>query len=138
VSWDLNNEKLLSHILIDDRYARLLSERAGEAFFRCFIVEDRATGAVSMKYRFKYSDGNRNWFVVKSRERGAAAVDRLKLGMRKVISTAAQARGTPLPPDAIVYFDPPDDEGDGTKTIQWLVDRDLIEVVGVERERREL
>ena len=127
-SWDVDNEKLLCHILLDDSYAPMLSTRAGPAFFRAFIVENRATGQLSMKFRFKYQDGKRNWFRITPTDGGKTGIEELRKGVRSGLKTSAIFMGIPLPEDAVKFFDPPDDGGDGMKTVAWLVERDLIEV----------
>ncbi len=130
MSWNANEEKLLSLIVLDDGFARQLSDRAGPAFFRAFIVENRATGAISMKHRFKDIDGDRQWYSVTPKEQGPGTVDELRQGMRTVLEEAAHMIQVPLPPGAIQCFDPPDDRGDWERTIEWLIERDLVEVTG--------
>jgi hypothetical protein len=128
MSWDVQNEKLLSYVVLNDRYSRMLSSRAGDAFFRAFIVQNRATGQILMKLRFKYRDGERSWFEVTPTGRGEAAVEELRKGVRQVLETSAAIQGTPLPAGAIEFFDPPDDGGIPERTLDWLLAHDLIEV----------
>lgn len=96
MSWNIDNEKLLSHIVLDDRYAPMMSERAGEAYFRGFIVENRQTGKVTLKYRFKYCDGKRSWFEVRLKKGGPEAVSELRAGMLQVLEKASTLHGTPF------------------------------------------
>jgi len=56
--FDLTTQKLLCLILLDDRIGSVLSNEAGETFFRAFIVEDRLTGEIVMNMRFSYTDGD--------------------------------------------------------------------------------
>ncbi len=129
MSWDVDNEKLLSHIVLSDAYADLLCTDAGDAFFRGFIVENRKTHEVTLKFRFSYRDGKRSWYKVTSKLQGEAAAGHLRDGISDVLRTGYAAQhGDALPEDAIQYFDPPDDHGDGQNTIKWLLERDLIEV----------
>ena len=54
MSWDTHKEKLLCHMVLDDGFAKGLSPIAGSAFWRAFIVQDRKTGVISCKMRWKY------------------------------------------------------------------------------------
>ncbi len=138
VGWNANTEKLLCLVVVSDARAQELSPLAGEAFFRAFIVEDRASGAVSMKFRFRYSNGEDAWFSVKPQpqQERLAAYREFREGMAEIITTASEMIGVPLSPLDIKCFEPPDDEGDCFRTIQWLVDRDLIYPPRIEAEKR--
>lgn len=126
--WHVNTEKLLSHVVLNDLYATTLSSNAGPAFFRAFIVEERATGRIKMKYRFKYKDGNRNWFALTHQKIGEDAIKDFEAGLKEMlIQACATLLGVPLPESAVKFFRPPDDEGDGQRTIVWLIEQDLIE-----------
>jgi hypothetical protein len=128
MSWDVNQEKLLCHFLLDDAFAPLVSSEAGPAFFRGFIVQDRTTGSISMKFRFKYKDDTRNWFALDPKEQGPDTVRQLQYGIRKTLEEASFRMGIVLPECAIKFFLPADDGGDGSRTLAWLVEQDLIEV----------
>ncbi len=125
MSWDVDNEKLLCHLVVDDRLAPLLSHLAGEAYFRAFIVEHRQTRKISMKFRFHYSNGERSWFEVTPEEQ-SGAVEHLRAGMEQVLRDAAKLMNRELPSDAVVAFYPPDDGGDGKLTVRWLQKQGLI------------
>lgn len=127
--WNANEEKLLSLIAIDDSLALRLSPEASDAFFRAFVVEDRKTGKVECRYRMKYRNGQRNWYSFKLKEDVPkdAAVDKFEEAIKKMMSIAAGVFD--VPDTAVVKcFRPPDDAGDPDATLQWLVDRDLVEV----------
>jgi hypothetical protein len=131
--WDANKEKLRCLLILHDSFAPLLSVRAGAAFFRAFIVEDRQTGDVSMKARWKYRDPEeRNWIQAKTKNRGDVAVSEFVSGLRSVIQEASERMGQPLPPEALKAFYPPDDAGDPASTIIWLEMQDIVEITRVE------
>lgn len=128
--WEAEREKLRCMLVIDDSIGERLSNRAGRAFFRAFIVEDRATGAVQMKFRWKYRDPDEtSWGRVTTDKRGAKAVDFLQSGMAKTLTTAlSMIAGTGAPAAVVHAFYPPDDGGDPGSTIIWLDMKDLIEI----------
>ena len=127
--WNANAEKLHCLIVLDDDIASKLSARPGPAFFRAFIVEDRATGQMRMKFRFQYiNPDERNWYLVTTKLRGVEAIEFFQQGIEVMQRTAALAMGHQLPKDAISSFYPPDDGGDATATIIWLEMNDLIEI----------
>lgn len=132
MSWDVYQEKLLSHIVLDDRYAQLLCDGAGDAYFRAFIVEDRKTHKVTLKFRFKYRDDNRSWYEVTSKDRGEAAAAEFRKNIVYMLEASAAVKGMPLPEGAVKVFNPPDDHGDGSNTVKWLADQDLIEIRSIE------
>jgi hypothetical protein len=55
VGWMSNEEKLLALIVPDDEVASRLTDCGGEGFFRAFIVQNRATGQIMMRHRFRFS-----------------------------------------------------------------------------------
>jgi hypothetical protein len=128
--WDAAREKLRCMIVQDDSVAELLSDRAAPAFFRAFIVEDRATGAVEMKFRWHYKDPDeKSWGIVTTDKRGAEAVEYLQDGLTKVLTTAiAMIAGSHPPEDVVHAFYPPDDGGDAGSTLIWLDMKDLVEI----------
>jgi hypothetical protein len=129
MSWNANEEKLLCHIVLDDDVADELSDRAGPAFFRGFIVQDRASGVVALKYRFRCERPDESfWFHVKPSNQQDEIVDRLCCTMLLVLIQGATLAGKTLPSNAIKFFYPPDDEGDALRTIEWLKEKDLIEI----------
>lgn len=129
MSWDTHSEKLRCHIVLSDDVARYLSPRAGDAFFRAFIVEDRATGEIRLVFRYRYKNPDaRNWFRVISAKRGDEAVADLAAGIECVLITACEKIGRPIAADKIARFYPPDDGGDPRSTLIWLEMHDLIEL----------
>lgn len=133
--WNANTEKLLCLVVLDDHTANHLSSETGEAFFRAFIVQDRATGLIRMNFRFRYRDGKDSWFSVTPKDQQGALAE-LRDGIATVLEQASQGIGHPLKPGDVAYFEPPDDEGDFFRTIDWLVERDLINTPRVETKAR--
>lgn len=132
MSWNVNEEKLLCLMLLDDNLAPLMSSDAGPAYFRAFIVENRKTGEVALKLRFRYKRGPRMWTKFAHKElRGAEAMKEFHAGVVNMLTYAAQGIGRELPASAIKSFYPPDDQGDAGKTIIWLEMQDLIEIESV-------
>jgi hypothetical protein len=131
MSWNANTEKLLCLVLLDDKYAPRLSDRAGQAFARAFIVEDRASGEIRMMFRFRYKDPDeRSWYEARpDQKKGIEAVEFLRHAIQDVWVTAtAMLGGRRLPDDAVKAFYPPDDGGDPGRTIIWLEMQDLVEI----------
>lgn len=130
--WNANDEKLRCLIVLDDGVAELLSHRAGQAFFRAFIVEDRVTGKVRLKFRFRYKDPEqRNWFKATTDKRGDEAVEHFRSGVDEVLRTATSMLTVPLDANGVTAFFPPDDGGDVGSTLIWLEMRDLIEITEI-------
>jgi hypothetical protein len=130
VGWMSNEEKLLALIILDDEVAARLTDRGGEAFFRAFIVQNRATGQIMMRHRFRYVDHDA-WFEVDPKEQ-EGALTYLRESLTDMLLTAAQMMDGTISPLAVQVFEPPDDEGDFESTIAWLSARDLITVTRVE------
>jgi hypothetical protein len=127
--WDGNAEKLRCLMVLDDGIAELLSHRAGQAFFRAFIVEDRASGEMRMKFRWRYKDpDDRSWCQATTDKRGDEAVEFFRSAIEKVLRTAASTLGLSIGVNGIKGFFPPDDGGDCASTLIWLEMRDLIEI----------
>jgi hypothetical protein len=133
MSWNANEEKLLCHIVLDDSLAPLLSSDAGPAFFRAFIVEDRKSGEVRLKFRFRYKSTPRSWFRIAAQNlRGTEAVEDFRAGIEFMLTEAARKLGRPFPEGAIKCYYPPDDMGDVGRTIIWLEMQDLVEIDHIE------
>jgi hypothetical protein len=132
MGFDLNKEKLRCLVVLDDDVASKLSCAAGPAYCRGFILENRETHEVFALYRFKYEDGERNWFRLIPKEQTSveAAVEDLRLKIETVLNLAIMVFGVKekAAKDAILSFYPPDDEGDPAKTIIWLEQQDLVEI----------
>jgi hypothetical protein len=124
-------EKLLCFMLLDDGFAKQISVAADDAFWRGFIVQDRATGLVSMKFRFKYKNGNRNWYNVNPKhQHGQETVELLRNSLEDVLCEALKIHGLSSEQvrNAVQCFYPPDDGGDFMATATWLAERDLVEI----------
>jgi hypothetical protein len=131
VGWNANEEKLLALVVLDDaRAARLNAKHGakhGEAFFRAFIVQHRRTGAVEMRFRFRYRDRD-VWYKAGPASDAATTLAEYLDGIQHALREAAEWMGETLEPGDITPFYPPDDEGDWERTIGWLQERDLIQV----------
>lgn len=129
--WNSNEEKLLCHMVLNDRYAKRVSPIAGKAFWRAFIVQNRATGQISAKMRWNYTTTGRSWIIITPGPEIKDPLLHLRRNLENVLCTALERIGHINPSEAakaIECFYPPDDGGDGMKTIQWLIEQDLIEV----------
>ena len=130
--WVAPDEKLRCHMTLDDNLGQLLSPRAAPAYFRAFIVEDRETHRISMKFRYKYvNPDERNWYRFETNKKGDEGVRYLVAGMRKVLLLATTMLSLKARPDQIEEFYPPDDNGDWGATIIWLEMHDLVEITEV-------
>lgn len=130
--WIAPDEKLRCHMVLDDGIGQKLSPRAGPAYFRAFIVEDRETHRISMKFRYKYiNPDERNWYRLPTEKTGDEGVRFLVAGMRKVLLLAATLLKVGIRPDHISEHYPPDDNGDWGATVIWLDMHDLIEITEV-------
>lgn len=135
MSWEANQEKLLCLIVLDDTFAPRLSSRAGQAFFRAFITEDRSTGAVEVKFRFRYKNPDtRQWYRLGTDKRGEEALRFLHEAVKLMMDMSAVACGVQIPSEDIHSFYPPDDGGDPGRTFIWLEMQDLMEITIVAEE----
>jgi hypothetical protein len=135
-------QKLLCLITLDDRIGAALSDRAGTAFFRAFVVEDRKTGDVSARHRFRYTHGDSWYAVTLSPEKQKLSRDE-KVGYlaERIESFMQQGceklAGMKPPKKMMERFYPPEPE-DGGKTIQWLIEQDLVEVTSITIDGQEI
>ena len=132
VGFNLGTQKLLCLMVLNDELAAAIVDKAGEAFWRAFIVEDRATGDIHARQRFRYV-GHDSWSHLKltaeqQKRSRAERVALLQEGLERVQRGAFTmlTKGMKPPKDMVLSFFPPDDEGDGTNTAKWLLDQDLI------------
>lgn len=119
---------MLCFLLVDDSLAEAVLGPKGKglAFWRAFIVEDRVTGEVRVLWRYLYPNGRKSWYeAIATGKKGQDAMVFLKCMLEDVLETANKAIGLPFQVQA---FYPPDDGGDGIKTIIWLEQQDLIDV----------
>jgi hypothetical protein len=134
VGWDANKEKLRALITLDDRVAQLLSPLAGDAFYRGFVVEDRKTGKVSAKFRYRYREPKEaSWYTINldDEHQGPGAVEYMIDGLTKTLVLGAKFMGIPLPATVVEVHRPPDDGGDWGRTLIWLEMKDLVEITEV-------
>jgi hypothetical protein len=133
VGFNLNTQKLHCLIVLDDRLASKLSDKAGEAFFRAFIVEDRKTGEIMANMRFRYKDHD-SWFRIcpdkeKQRLSTSERIEYLAGGVEKTQRTALMmlAKGKLAPKEAITRHYPPEPEN-SEATMDWLIAQDLVQL----------
>jgi hypothetical protein len=132
--WETDKEKLLCFMVLNDDVSKRLSSKAGTAYWRAFVVQDRMTGEISTKFRFKYQNGDRSWFRIGSRVKGSSEeiVKDFVDGISQTLLLGASLfEGIDIS-SYIECFYPPDDGGDPNKTIEWLEKEDLIEVTRTE------
>jgi hypothetical protein len=134
MSWNVGEEKLLCFMVLDDHLAQRISTTAGPAFWRGFILQNRKTGEIFATYRFRYQSGERNWMELRPKDQGQGCLKRLHYAMETSVGLAISVM---LPGvdvrAALKSFYPPDDEGHPERTVHWLAERDLIEVVGFKK-----
>jgi hypothetical protein len=136
VGFNLSTQKLHCLIALNDSLAPALSNKAGDAFFRAFVVEDRQTGNVFLNQRFRYKDGD-SWMRVRlAKEKQALSlkerIEFLANGIEMVMRTATEvfAGGAQSPKEAVTRFYPPNPD-DSRATLDWLVAQDLVEITQV-------
>lgn len=137
VGWLCQKQKLIAMIVLDDSVGNMLTDHANTPFFRGFVVEERNTGAISVRMRFRYRTGDK-WYSLQPDLQpdflSLSRVEKIAVLTESVewsVLTALEMMvgGKVKPPKCIVKsFFPPDDGGDWKKTIDWLVAEDLIEV----------
>lgn len=125
--WNIRKEKLLCHMLLDDGIAQRVVPGAAPAYWRAFIVQDRETGIISAKFRFRKPNGDRDWHEIIPALQNDQTVQRLRRSLEAVLRTGLLLVQGINPEHAIKSFYPPDDGGDPNRTIIWLEQQDLIE-----------
>ena len=125
-------EKLLCLMVLHDDIAQQMFPGVEPAFWRGFIVQNRETGKVFAKMRFKYPD-HTNWAEIVPKEQNDNPVKTMEYLRARMVLTFTVVTGI-LGGDAahaIQCFFPPDDGGDGCKTLIWLEMQDLVEITEV-------
>ncbi len=136
IGWRMDTQKLHCLLMVNDRLSEKLSDRAGEAFFRAFVVEDRTTGEVLMNMRFRYKEGDSWMRMTLSEDKSLLSlkekIEYLADGMEKTQRTALtmMSGGSAPPKEAVLRYYPPDPDS-SEKTLDWLMERDLIFVAGL-------
>lgn len=146
-AWNSNEERLLCHMLLrDELAARLKLTSEGTTFWRAFIVQNRKSGEVYAKMRFRHKKDKASWSRIHPIDQSNAqkTVQYLQSNLEEVLTTALELMhpeiGSAEVRSAVVSFFPPPDDGDGSKTIDWLIAQDLIqikEVIPVHRTERQ-
>jgi hypothetical protein len=136
VGFNLEKERLRCLIVLNDQVADALSSRAGNAFFRAFVVEDCKTGEVWCKQRFRYVDSDSWSHMHHGPDQQKLSIDgRVKFfvdGIEKVLLTGLtmMAGGATVPKGVVTCFYPPNPE-DQRATLEWLIQQDLVEMTQV-------
>jgi hypothetical protein len=129
--WESNKEKLLCFVLLNDAIAQRLVPGAAPAYWRAFIVQNRETGQILARMRFKQPDGSRNWTEIVPTIQNDQTLQDIRCKLEDVFRIATSVFGI-YPDNAIKCFYPPDDNGDPGKTLIWLEQRDLVEITRIE------
>lgn len=145
VGFNLPKENLRCLVALSDEIAEVMSAgTAGVAFWRGFIVEDRKTGEIWAKSRFRYKTGD-SWMhlhlepekrklpVKEQVQHLASSFERvLRGGMAMMAGTAksldeALREDNGVPKGLVTCFYPPNPE-DAQATFEWLIQQDLVGV----------
>jgi hypothetical protein len=128
-------QKLHCLIVLNDELAPYLSNKAGDAFFRAFITEERATGDVMCKFRFRYKDGDQ-WYhhTLQDRQQLLSLKEKVEYlangiddkMLRVTLQVLSKSHMEP-PKDAVLRYYPPNPD-DGKETLDWLVAQNLLHV----------
>jgi hypothetical protein len=136
--WMTSEEQLLCHFLLDDSVAYDFNLTPTKvAYLRGFIVKNRESGKMTCRFRLRRSDED-SWYDMEPTnpdEHLSLFAARIKAGLVMATTMFAKKRApfeTELEriKNSFHFFFPPDDGGDPDKTVQWLIDRDLIEIRG--------
>lgn len=131
MSVDFSTQKLIAMAVLDDDIGALLSPKAGDTFWRGFLIQERATGEYAFLYRFEYTD-EACWVRLTFREQRPsleALLEELKQKFGEVILGIARKHlpGLKLAPDAFQWFVVPEaDREDSGRTMIWLEMQDLV------------
>lgn len=129
IGWKCNDEKLRMLIALTDRDVERLCNRAGQAFFRAFIVENRETGHLMARFRFRYTTGD-SWYDVEPKKQDGA-IEFLRNALTDMILTTSAILVIPIKENDLHYYSPPDDQGNPDHTVAWLLEHDLVELVEI-------
>jgi hypothetical protein len=127
--WNANDEKLLCMIVLRDSLAEKMNlTQPGNTYWRAFIVEQRQDKTIYAKFRYNQG-GERNWYIITPKDQDNPA-EYLRAKLTQVMRLGLQDFGASKEDiaTAFEFFYPPDDGGDGTNTIRWLIEKDLITV----------
>jgi len=130
--FDLAKEKMRCLMVLDDVVAGRLSCKAGPAYWRAFIMEDRTTHLVHAKFRFKYDNGKRDWCWKQPKVQTSpeAATEELRCVLEDIMKKGFGVFGIDktAAENAIQCYYPPDDGGDPMKTLIWLDQQNLVDI----------
>jgi hypothetical protein len=125
---NLTQEKLLALVVLSDDVASIITASAGEAFFRAFAVENRTTGEALIRFRFRYKDHD-SWYTMQPRDNTRDGIAKMVDSFSYVIRLAIKKLcGIDVSDNLTEIFYPPDDDGDSDRTLQWLIQQDLVTV----------
>ena len=154
VGFNLPKENLRCLVVLSDQIAEAISRNAGDAFWRGFIVEDRETGEIWAKSRFRYKTGD-SWMHLhltpEQRKRPvkeqiqyiASSFEKvMRGGLALMAGTAKGLEGAlrddnGVPKGLVTCFYPPTPE-DPQATLDWLLAQDLVEVRQIIKDGKEI
>lgn len=129
---DFNSQKLHCMIVMNDEIGANFT-KPGLTFFRGFVTEDRDTGAITARMRFRHGDGDSwNQFGLTTEYRQRSKVDQVQYFVAAIVATmriglSVFAGGAPVPKDAVAAYYPPNPD-DAEGTLEWLIAKDLMEI----------
>jgi hypothetical protein len=136
---DTSKEKLLAMIVLPDESALIVfGEPVQGGHLRGFVLEDRKTGEVYAEYRQKYPNGHKHWYEIRPKPGMAKkeAEEYLISGLKTVATLSIQMYPRIVDGksesklEAQAFVVPEDCREDGDKTLQWLLEQDLVEITG--------
>lgn len=131
---DFNTQKLRCMIVMDDVIGEAFT-KPGLTFFRGFVTEERGTGQITARWRFRHSDGSSWTQIGVNSEFEKKSKDEQVVWLVDAMGLSAFAGGTPVPEGAIkAHYPPNPDDAEGT--LEWCIANDLMEVTKIEREGR--
>lgn len=140
--FNMDTQKLHCLIVLNDQIAEVLSSNAGKAFWRAFITEDRESGEVTAKFRYRYKDSDSWARLLLDPEKQllpvAERVEYLAMHMKRLLQAAVEIMvNSPAPEGVVAFFYPPEPD-DAQKTLEWLVAQGLVEIAKVYRDGSEI
>ena len=138
---NFNKERLLCHMVLTDDIAPLLSDIAGPAYWRAFILQDRDSKIVYARFRYRYQkpDGSSesSWYKIEPQNQigtsPESTVRHLRESLEKVLKTGMAIVGLSEQQinSSVVCFYPPADVDDAEQILAWMIEKDLIQVMTV-------
>jgi len=136
IGFNLETQKLHCVIVLDDGIGQKLSDKAGIAFFRAFIVEDRKTGEVLCNERYRYTHED-SWYRLNIGRHGELLnreekVEYLAHMVETVMRIGLENLTKQAAPEGVVTRHYPPEPDDSEKTLEWLIAQDLMEIKSID------